>query len=1460
MADHFDSFDLAYAEDQRRRAEDQQAREDEDIRHLVESRARAQAAQDQAEADGQQDDAEEQQQEETTQATNVAPSGGFLNDAVYGFVNGIRDAGVNAAQLGLDVATFGQSDTDLDAVVPDVQDRDSTTFALTSGITQFATGFVPALGVMSKLSKVKQIAGALEAVRATKVGRAFTGILARDTAAGAIADFTIFDPQSARFSDFVQETGLKNPVTEFLAAEGNEDDSALVGRLKNVIEGAGLGVAFDGILRGLKAARGNKRAFEHTIEADASPITSYEIKVHHDSVAVERQRLEEMDAALDSAERAARPATDPVVDEARAVASGQADPTTISPDAQAHIDGAELKGVSLDEHGAPFDEAARTASPIEQARTVDPAQAQKAEESAQALVEAMRQERMDIVTRMGRAENDLAALRQREDYLALPPEIRREWEAIDSNLPENPRTRTDVEEARKAAAEANPPASGAVDPGAPGAARSADDSIASPDPIDRNSYELFDVAEDGKVTLNPERMERYRVELNASGSVRKINLGKTLDASDPVISRTLTKLFAAADNDLARVDAKAIGQLMGLNNMNVRRIAGTGGLQQASDELSTFVRKFMGLSSRTVGNDETLALARRMADMEAAQLGDPARAAALVQNYSKAFRDIQDLPVRMTTLRILTESAKGEALRLIRAVKSGAAGNITQADLVFAQQNFVQLQNLRDGFAAVSGRSLQAMNIQAHAVAVPRAIDAAAVIDAAGGSEAILKLAAQMEEALLQGDAAIEKMIHAQRGGFLKMATEYWLNAILSGPITQAVNAFSNTVTMLWAPMEKIVTGAAYAAVTGSDRGLIESGLRNYRGLAEGWRAAFRLSSAGRSSVWEAVAQQLGGKPNAVLSTRLRMAELGDEVGNVWKSFAGDEPWMIPNAKQFDWEEEAAISAGNFKAAVERIPLFRSSVKNMTSDTLGGRIVDWVGNVTRLPSRLLTTGDELAKTLNYHMALNDLAYKQAISAGADNVDEYVRKLVQDVPKHRTFPNLDAESATVYRQLDDSAKDYARHYTFTDPLAPGTFGRSVQNLVTQHPTLRFVVPFVRTPTNLLRFTGERTPLIASRMRAYKEGFRVMGDAFKDTAEFAAMRGRMMIGTGLYTTAGLLAYNGVITGSGPTNTEERTALLATGWQPNSIRITNDDGTTEYVSYNRTDPFGLFLGMSATFAEAVGQMDDQNILDVTMSMGVALSETLQSKAYFSGIVALVSALDHPDRALKNTLEQYAGSFVPNFVGSLNRTGPSPLGRDDVMREADGLLDAVIAKLPGYSKDLPPRRNIFGEVITYAHGFGPDTFSPFMTRTAVDDPVNREIARLVRSAGFGMSMAAYRRISNVELTPQERDRYIQLATGDPSRNGVDLRAGLARLIASAKYQQADDSSDGKQALLLEFFASRRKRGATALRRENRDLDGRIRLAQRQRRAAKVAGAQTQQQSTGSAIDALNALLGSNQ
>jgi len=143
---------------------------------------------------------------------------------------------------------YGLADTLTFDALPDYEERvfgESRTRigGLIEGITNFGAGFVGAgfipLGWTSKLGRLSGVAKA-----------AFRG---------AVADFAVFDGHEERLSNLIQSfPGLANPINGFLAAK--EDDPEIVGRLKNALEGVGVGLLVDGVVGSLKALKAGRLA------------------------------------------------------------------------------------------------------------------------------------------------------------------------------------------------------------------------------------------------------------------------------------------------------------------------------------------------------------------------------------------------------------------------------------------------------------------------------------------------------------------------------------------------------------------------------------------------------------------------------------------------------------------------------------------------------------------------------------------------------------------------------------------------------------------------------------------------------------------------------------------------------------------------------------------------------------------------------------------------------------------------------------------------------------------------------------------------------------------------------------------------------------------------------------------------------------------------------------------------
>jgi len=462
-----------------------------------------------------------------------------------------------------------------------------------------------------------------------------------------------------------------------------------------------------------------------------------------------------------------------------------------------------------------------------------------------------------------------------------------------------------------------------------------------------------------------------------------------------------------------------------------------------------------------------------------------------------------------------------------------------------------------------------------------------------------------------------------------------------------------------------------------------------------------------------------------------------------------------------------------------------------------GRFADFMGEAIRVPGRLLTAGDEYFKSVGYRMELYAQAYRQAFNEGLR--DEAVAKRVVEIIENPP------------ENIKQAAIDASRYQTFTNQL--GKTGKAVEQVRNNIPYARVVMPFVRTPVNVMSYAFERTPL-APLSSSFREEI-AAGGARRDLA-----LGKLIAGSMAMAVSADLVLSGSITGAGPTNPKMRNIMRATGWQPYSIKVGD-----KYYAYNRLDPVGALLGLSADVTEIIGQTTEAEAAQIATAAALSVAQNMASKTYMSGVTdffdAFFSASLDPESSnykLTSYLQRMAASVVPASVANIERfLSPE-------MSATYGFLDRVKSRIPGYSDDLPPRRNIFGEPVVLEGGIGPDIMSPIYTSTVKDDPVADEMVR--QQVAVGMPR---RQIQGIELDAQQYDRYVLLYSGIEAP--TSLKDQLRTMFNTREYKNASDGPEGGKALMIKsVFTAYRDMAQAQMLAEDDQLTNQITLAQEQR------------------------------
>lgn len=518
------------------------------------------------------------------------------------------------------------------------------------------------------------------------------------------------------------------------------------------------------------------------------------------------------------------------------------------------------------------------------------------------------------------------------------------------------------------------------------------------------------------------------------------------------------------------------------------------------------------------------------------------------------------------------------------------------------------------------------------------------------------------------------------------------------------------------------------------------------------------------------------------------LESVGDAWRLAWKAFKQDAPQF--GASKLENMPRQAITAD----ALE-----------LTGTT--GAAVDFLGNAIRLPGRFLMAGDDFFKSIAFRAELRSLAKRQAFrevnelgltgKEAARKAKEIEQKILTDPPE----------------TIKQDAQEFAAYTTFTREL--GTAGSAVQNAVQNVPFGRVVLPFIRTPANIFKFAGERTPL-ALASKAVRDELAAGGE--RQALALAK------IGLGSMTMAYMatLAANGHITGGGPKDKVLRKQLELEGWQPYSFKIGN-----EYVSYARIEPLGSLIGMAADAADLMGQLGTKDSAELASALTVAMSRNVANKTFVKGLAGTLNAVTSQDvHVVKSFLEKELPTLMP-YSSAMGQTAKVV---DPVMRDVKSILDAFQAKVPGFSDDLPPQRNLYGDKVLLQGGMGPDLFSPLYVREIKNDSVAHELSRLA----YPFAMPA-RNIDGIDLPPKLYDRYAELAgKGSDKTGNQTLHAALNETMQTGIYKQAADGPDGGKVTLIKATLNRfREMAALQLEQENKDF-AQARQKQRMRAATK--------------------------
>ena len=625
-------------------------------------------------------------------------------------------------------------------------------------------------------------------------------------------------------------------------------------------------------------------------------------------------------------------------------------------------------------------------------------------------------------------------------------------------------------------------------------------------------------------------------------------------------------------------------------------------------------------------------------------------------------------------------------------------------------------------------------------------------------------------------DAPLEEVINSVSKTKYQRAVEVfnslYINSLLSGVFTQAINMKSGIYEALIRPMEQIGGGLARADVRS-----IRLGFAQYQGM---------------------------------------MMSFGDTIRATGLALKQGDAILDPLART---QDNLEIVGGK---AVRPI-----SGANLGFDGAVGTAIDWIGNVVELPSRLLMTGDELLKQMNYRGRLFtnalDNTMERGLSISSKEGKENIKKIFDEGFDKNGSANIKDNS------INQKTLDYSRESTYTNSLKGGSYldwGAKIQTFLNNSPEFRFMAPFIRTPTNLWRHFGNRIPgfgLLTKQNRdLWNSG---------DRRARAEVLGRQMMGMA-YAGYGLhLATEDIadkdgklypkITGNGPSNFEVKKTWLSMGWQPYSIAQKNEDGSITYKQYNRMDPRFYILGIIADLKENLININDEQKEDLFSSAALTVFRNASNKTYLRGLSDAMELIANPT---ENSFSKFFGGVVGNAIpyASLRNQGiPGILEPEKEAYETRGFLDRIIARTGLGEKFLEPRRDILtGEPIEktpsslYFNADGVASFSFWLQAPSLvgkktdvkNNPVAFEIARLRIPLGEPQKI----KYKKVDLTEYKKNGqsaydYMMQNIGKVKLSNKNLTEYLQNTFNSTSYKNLQEGNTefdgGKEMYIRKIF-----------------------------------------------------------
>lgn len=702
--------------------------------------------------------------------------------------------------------------------------------------------------------------------------------------------------------------------------------------------------------------------------------------------------------------------------------------------------------------------------------------------------------------------------------------------------------------------------------------------------------------------------------------------------------------------------------------------------------------------------------------------GVTAREVNLKKLRAMSLEDGIPLAVRILLGRQMLVQSAQKVSEMMANTSRGIEDDIAFAE---ARERHLMVQETVSAITAETGRALRAFkNISGEEIK-----DARAVTEFLQRETGLTLSQLQSMKKIgvsLDTPAKVAKFLNdSTKPTFGAQVLEYWTNGLISGPATHTTYSVANELLTAWKAIPETLVASAIGDTvkTGESWARVKAMVSS---IPTALSAAGKALKSGATTLLPG--EELTGLPFQGGGRANRLAGVVGNEAVTWKQLGQDTFGAMKGLRDGFVATAELIKNGGVEDA-PLIGLERNIFRAIPNIAIKGVSVLPTGDIANLPYRSVAAIHSFFRTANYSIEKAAGAYRTAVDEGLD-LDAF-NAWVADVT---TNPN------------EEMMKGFRKNATEMTLMGQGgeltkAMSRLTNIEVGGFKPLKFIDPFVHISSNVIEQSLlKRTPLglLSSDIRAD-----IMGKNGLEARDYA--RARMIVGSALGVTWGLMTSQGLTSGSGPSDPKQAALWRLAGNQPHSVKI----GDTWY-DVHRLGALGLLVSVAADMHDFAHAMSDADLGKVGGLFVTSVAHNILDESFMRGPSDLIRAVSDSDRYGAAYVRNFISSFVPFSVG-MSQTARAI---DPYTRQARSVTDAIIAKLPWRSEELYPKRDIWGDPIANKSVLGPAGLSAIYETKVNNDPVNKTLLQLGIYPG-----SPERKIRGVPLSDEQYDEYSKLA-----------------------------------------------------------------------------------------------------